>query len=460
MTLRAKITALTALLIFIATALLGLIAFSTTRTIQYDTLDRGLISAARDARTRSLQDNPRPLPDDVYLPYAISLIRPGTTQSELLRPAGYGNAPLPFPSLTESQAQSILDSPVSVEFEPAYRMVAVISGPNRALVVAGTPISDLQAGLTRLAVLLGIGVLLVTTLGSLIAWLFVRRLFRPVDEMVIAAESIAQGNTHLRVPDAPEGTELGVLSDALNTMIESLTASLTAVESSELRLRGFVSDASHEIRTPLTVIRGYVELLQAQRAHASELEIRALDRISSESLRLENLVTQLLLLERIDAGTGPAHEDFDLAALVREYFGDLTDLGDGRPVSLDLEPVTLTGSADQWRQLLANVTQNITRYTPDGSAVSVSLIGAGDSLVLTIDDSGPGIPADRRAGVTDRFIRLDESRSSTTGGFGLGMSIIAAVVETHHGTLELGDSPAGGLRIRITAPLDRQYTGN
>jgi two-component system OmpR family sensor kinase len=452
MTLRTKITALTALLIFISTALLGVIAFWTTRTIQYDALDRGLIAAARDARTKSLQDNPRPLPADVYLPYAISLVRPGATQSELLRPAGYGGDPLPFPVLTSQQATSILDTPTSINFSPEYRIVAVISGPNRALVVAGTPIEELKQGLARLTILLGIGVLIVTALGSLIAWLFVRRLFRPVDEMVIAADEIAQGNTQGRVPDAPAGTELGVLSEALNTMIESLTTSLTAVEASESRLRGFVSDASHEIRTPLTVIRGYVELLQAQRADASELEIRALDRIQSESLRLENLVTQLLLLERIDAGTSSAAESFDLAALVREYFGDLTDLGDGRPVTLDLQDAVIIGSADQWRQLLANITQNITRYTPAGSAVAVSLQATTSDLVLTIDDSGPGIPADKRASVTERFTRLDDSRSSTTGGFGLGMSIIAAVIETHHGSLSLGESPAGGLRIRIRAP--------
>ena len=141
-----------------------------------------------------------------------------------------------------------------------------------------------------------------------------------------------------------------------------------------------------------------------------------------------------------------------MAALVREYFGDLTDLGDGRPVTMTLTPCALMGSADQWRQVLANIVQNITRYTPEGSAVHVELTATTERAVLTIDDCGPGIPADKRGSVTQRFTRLDESRSSTTGGFGLGMSIIASVVETHDGILELGESPAGGLRIRITAP--------
>jgi two-component system OmpR family sensor kinase len=207
------------------------------------------------------------------------------------------------------------------------------------------------------------------------------------------------------------------------------------------------------------VIRGYVELLQAQRDQASELEIRALDRIESESRRLENLVTQLLLLERIDSGSQAAREEFDLSALIREHFGDLTDLGEGRPVTMNLATAQLDGSADQWRQVLANIVQNITRYTPEGSTVHVDLTATPSQLTLTIDDSGPGIPADKRGSVTERFTRLDESRSSTTGGFGLGMSIIAAVVDTHHGVMTLAKSPTGGLRIVITVPITASTSG-
>ena len=120
---------------------------------------------------------------------------------------------------------------------------------------------------------------------------------------------------------------------------------------------------------------------------------------------------------------------------------------------MSLARAQLEGSADQWRQVLANVVQNITRYTPEGSAVHVELTTTPTHLTLTIDDSGPGIPADKRGIVTERFTRLDGSRSSTTGGFGLGMSIISAVVDTHHGVMTLAESPTGGLRIMISVPI-------
>jgi two-component system OmpR family sensor kinase len=112
----------------------------------------------------------------------------------------------------------------------------------------------------------------------------------------------------------------------------------------------------------------------------------------------------------------------------------------------------ISGSPDMWRQVLANLTQNLNRHTPAGSPVAITLTSLGGMAVLMVDDAGPGIPLDQRVSVTERFTRLDASRSTTTGGFGLGMSVVSAVVARHQGTLELLDSPLGGLRVRITIP--------
>lgn len=451
MSLRLRITATTAILVLLSTAALAIFAFATTSRIQYDTLDQGLLGASGQVRTRAVQQNPNPLPPDVYQPYAVALIKPGNDSADLLLPAGYGNSPLPFPVITRAEAEARRDSFTNLPGDPSYRVLIRYSGPQNALLIIGAATDDLTAGLASFALWLGIAVVGITAFGALIAWLVVRRFFRPVDEMVDAAAAIAEGDMHRRVPDAPSGTELGELSDALNRMIEELTGALEVRGASEQRLRAFVSDASHEIRTPLTVIRGYVDLLQGQRQDADPLEQRALDRISSESQRLESLVTQLLLLERIDA----AAEDFalfDLEPLVREYLGDLADLGDTRSIEWMTEPAVIRGNADQWRQLLANVTQNLQRHTPPGSTVRVLVRASGNDVELVIDDAGPGIPADQRASVIERFGRGDSSRSRNTGGFGLGMSVIAAVISRHHGSLELLDSPAGGLRLRITIP--------
>ena len=117
----------------------------------------------------------------------------------------------------------------------------------------------------------------------------------------------------------------------------------------------------------------------------------------------------------------------------------------------------MTGDSDSWEQVLGNITQNIVRYTPAGSPVSVELHeikSEGKAMAeLIIDDSGPGIPENMRERIFDRFARLDDSRSTETGGFGLGMSIIKATVLAHLGTIALQESPTGGLRIRIHVPV-------
>ena len=451
MSLRARITTTTALLILLATSALALFAYTTVTRIQLETIDQALVGAAAQVRTRALEGNPRPLPPDVYQPYAVALVKPGRQDADLLLQAGYSNEPVPFPVLTRDQALALLDTTSTLPGAPAYRVYVRTSGPQQALLIVGTPFDDVEQGLRTLAIGLIGGVVTITLLGALVAWLVVRRFFRPVDEMVAAAIGIADGNTGLRVPSAPQGTELGELSLALNRMIESLTSALAVVGDSEERLRAFVSDASHEIRTPLTVIRGYVELLQGERNDMSDLEQRALERIASESRRLESLVTQLLLLERIDRDNGDV-EAFDLGDLSREYLGDLAHLDVERRIDWQVAPAPVQGNADLWRQALANIAQNLQRHTPAGSPIAVTVASDAREVTLIVDDAGPGIPASQRASVVQRFTRLDDSRSTATGGFGLGMSVIAAVVAKHGGALELLDSPLGGLRMRITLP--------
>ena len=448
MTLRARVTLLTALLMLVSTSLLGALAYVTSSRLQYDTIDTVLDSVITDGRIRSLVSNPRPVPDDVYSPIALARInRDGSIT--VLRQAGLGSDPLPFPQLSAESLDAARVSPVSVDGNPSYRVI-VRQPQSRAAICAASALGAVESHLPRLAVVIVTSVLVVTLIGGVAAWAIVRRFFRPVDAMVDAAQAISLGDTQRRVPSAKAGTELGELSESLNLMIGSLTTSIATVEASEERLRTFVSDASHEIRTPLTVIRGYVELLQREESGASDLSIRALERIGSESQRLERLVTQLLLLERLDELSTSTFANFDLTAIVRDNFDDIAALHSDRQIDIDLEPATLLGLEDAWRQLVANIVQNCVRHTPAGSPIRVTLRQRAGQTILTVDDAGPGIPPDQRAVALERFTRLDPSRSTTSGGFGLGMSIMRAVVDAHGGSIELLDSPLGGLRIVIT----------
>lgn len=453
MSLRTRITLLTAVLLLVSTSLIGVIAYVTAKQINLNVIDTSLIGAVADARIRALDNGangqPNPIPDDIYLPIAMGVVSPGEQTVRPLRAAGTALNPLPFPSLTMAQVQEAMQHPIDVAGSPSYRVVArPPTQGRRGIAVAATPVDDVMQGLQSLSRGIAVAVALVTAIGAVLAWLIVRRTFRPVDAMVEAARAIADGQTDTRVPHASSGTELGELSEALNAMIGSLVESMQAVEQSEERLRGFVSDASHEIRTPLTVIRGYVELLLRDPDARSELSARALERIDTESSRLDRLVTQLLLLERV--ATAPQRRELvNLGSLVRTAFEDLRQFQPERTVEIDVDDVSIPADQDGWDQLVSNIVQNLQRHTPSDAAVRVSLHRTPDRVELLVDDAGPGIAPAQRARVMDRFGRVG------TGpvGFGLGMSIAAAVVGAHEGTMELLESPWGGLRTRIRVPV-------
>jgi two-component system, OmpR family, sensor kinase len=462
-TLRWRITILTAVMIAVASSLIGVASVVSIAQAQMSAIDSSLQTALGMNPRRILRgDGERGNRfSDVYTPIGLGLI---DTEGDLVavRSAGTPENPETFPTLPLQQLSNAPNQALSFTDQATgepYRLVAEPVG-REFLAVSVTSLTAYNTTMNRIllsTVLLVVGI---TLLGALASWLIVRRFFTPVDSMIAAAGVIARGDLAHRVPHAAPGTELGDLSASLNTMINSLTASIARIESSELSLRHFISDASHEIRTPLTVIRGYIEILRSHSAVTSERDARALARIDSESQRLERLVTSLLDLDTRQTGAS-TKQVIDLDQLVALHFADLESIAQ-RQVDSDIAPITIEGDADGWEQLLGNIVQNITRYTPEDSAVGVELRGVDapepDWAELIVNDCGPGIPTEMRAEVFTRFSRLDPSRSTQTGGFGLGMSIMQAVVQAHSGTIDLDQSPCGGLQIRIRVPR-RQEPG-
>ena len=463
MSLRFRVTLLTAALIAFTSTIIGFATYVTVSSVQLEQLDTSLQSAL--GIEGFLPGNPnRPLKpgdaNDFPIPVAIAKV---DARGEItwIRPSGSPRNPDPFPAIPANLLAPGADTFVSFvdpETNQSYR-TASRNFPRGGSLIALTSLNDYQNSLNLIAWRTLFIVFASSLFGGLIAWFTVRRSFKPVREMVRAAGAIAAGDRHQRMPEGAQGTELGVLSGSMNSMVDSLTLSLQKLEQSESRLRTFVSDASHEIRTPLTVIRGYVELLmlnnESNAGATSEFENRALSRINSESMRLERLVTALLQLDMVRESS-TSIENFPLASLVSDSFGDLAQLSN-RAVELDLQEISITGSEDGWAQLLANLAQNISRYTPTDAPVAVRLERKDKNdegwFTLTVDDGGPGIPIGNREMIFDRFTRLDQARDSASGGFGLGMSIIKSVVMAHQGELTLDESPLGGLRVKISAPI-------
>lgn len=465
MSLRVRITVLTAILIAFTSTIIGFATYTNVASVQLEQLDLSLqASLGSTGMQPGNPNNPavqRTEQDatDFANPIAIARVNPDG-EITVARPSGTASDPDPFPMIPVSlitpgtdQFVTFIDPETSQSYRATSRTL-----PRGGNLIALTSLDSYQGFLNSIALRTFFIVVASTLFGGLISWFTVRRSFRPVNEMVKAAGEIAAGDTAHRMPEGTPGTELGVLSNSMNSMVDSLTLSLQQLEQSEERLRTFVSDASHEIRTPLTVIRGYVELLignsnNNERTN-SAFEDRALSRINSESLRLERLVTALLQLDLAQTSS-VALQEFSLTALVNDSFGDLTQLSH-RTVDFDLQEVRITGSEEGWAQLLANLAQNISRHTPMDTLVSVHLEPTernGEGwFILTVDDGGPGIAVENRGMVFDRFTRLDKARDSTSGGFGLGMSIIKTIVTAHQGQLTLGESPLGGLRVQISAP--------
>jgi two-component system, OmpR family, sensor kinase len=285
-------------------------------------------------------------------------------------------------------------------------------------------------------------------LGSLTAlalWI-IRLGLRPLRVIEETAVAITAGDLSRRVDHPEPQTEVGRVGVALNTMLDE-------IEASDRRLRRFVADASHELRTPLAAVRAYAELFgRGAAARPADLE-RSMSGITREAERMSLLVDDLLLLARLDEGRPLERKPVELAAIAAEAVDAARVVEPDRPIELSVEPATVTGDRARLRQALDNLLANARAHTPPDTPVSVELRRVDGRAELSVADHGPGLTDEQAARVFERFYRADASRARASGGAGLGLSIVAAVVEAHGGATEVQPTPGGGATFAITLPL-------
>jgi two-component system OmpR family sensor kinase len=336
----------------------------------------------------------------------------------------------------------------------SYRVRASIEAntPNRILIIA-TPLNELNSTLHRLLLIeLAVTAIVLAAMTALGLWI-VRLGLRPLDEIEETAAAIAAGDLSRRVERAEDRTEVGRLGLALNRMLEKIEEGVTALEASEAKLRRFVADASHELRTPLAAVRAYAELFSRGAAdHPDDLE-RSMKGISRESERMSVLVEDLLLLAHLDEGRPLEREPVALDEVVAEAVETARTLEPGRPVEVELAPAVVEGDRDRLRQVVDNLLSNVRSHTPADAPLRVGLARADGSAVLTVADSGPGMDEEQVAHVFERFYRADPSRARSSGGAGLGLAIVAAVVEAHGGSVDAESAPGDGTTFRVRLPL-------
>ena len=309
---------------------------------------------------------------------------------------------------------------------------------------------SLIATIRQLRIFLALGVIGGSALALLAGLAVARRAMEPIAGLTATARRVARTrDPEVDLPRLRAEDEVADLSRTLDEMLGELAEAHTETEGALARQRQFVADASHELRTPLTSILANLELLETTlEGEAQELAGSAL----RSSQRMRRLVADLLLLARADAGRQAPREPVDLAAVVREAAGEAAPLAERHELEVDApEPVIVEGSADDLHRLVLNMIQNALVHTPPGTHVAVRLRDD-DGAELVVEDDGPGVPAELRHRLFERFVR---GHGDTGGGSGLGLAIVRAVAETHGGSVELGERDGGGACFVVSLPPAR-----
>jgi len=300
----------------------------------------------------------------------------------------------------------------------------------------GRSVSETEATVTRVELLLLLGVLIGTGMALLAGMMIARRAMAPIARLTTTAEEIARTRDPSRVmPQSEADDEVSELARTLQGMLRELDAARGETEAMLVRQRRFVADASHELRTPLTSVLVNLELLaeslDGDQGEAARSALRS-------SRRMRRLVADLLLLARTDVGRVVAHEPCALDQIVVEAASELGPVSAAHEISLDVEragPVIVEGSRDELHRLTINLLENALRHTPAGTEVRVSTsVDESGQALLVVEDDGPGVPEDLRETLFERFVRGAGDRG---GSFGLGLAIVRAVAETHGGSVSI-----------------------
>jgi two-component system, OmpR family, sensor kinase len=355
--------------------------------------------------------------------------------------------------LSVHDGYSTLDLPDIGDLRLLERSVSIPGVAGRAgwRVTAGVgeplaSVAHAQRGVARAFILAG----LLTLAGALLASLLLgARFSRPLRRMASIAAQVDAGDLHPRIHDVGgEGREVQVLADAFNHMLDRLTDAFAGQ-------RAFVADASHELRTPLTVIGGQLEVLAGQ-AQPSGAEVRRVERlVQAEIARITRLVDDLLLLAKAEHTHFLRLEQIDLPSFVQELWDGIGPLAGTRRLELGAVPAgTLGADPDRLAQALRNLLANAIQHTDRGSGLvglDVECPEAG-RVRFVVRDDGPGIPADQRERVFERFHRTDAARDRASGGTGLGLAIVRVIAEAHGGRVRARASAAGGACIELELP--------
>jgi signal transduction histidine kinase len=278
--------------------------------------------------------------------------------------------------------------------------------------------------------------------GAVLTW----SALQPVRTLADTLRGIMQtGRTAARVPAPDTGDALGQLSVLVNAMLDRIDAVVAG-------MRGALDNVAHDLRTPMTRLRGIAETALASNDPATLRD--ALGEILEESDRVVAMLNTLMDISEAETGTMALRvERTDMTELIRQTVDLYEDLAEERGLHIETSatgPLPVAVDRNRMRQVLANLVDNAVKYTGPGGRIAIGARRDGNSAVLTVSDTGEGIPADELPRIWERLYRGDKSRSAR--GLGLGLSLVKAIVEAHGGSVEVQSTPGAGTRFALRLP--------
>ena len=354
---------------------------------------------------------------------------------KMVQLALFGESSFLTASSTEGQEVRLFGTPFNVD---SRTRVAIVVGRSTR------EIRDMLALFRMVIIYSALGVLLLAGIGGMF---LANRTLKPVDRITDIAREIGESDLSRRI-DIVSDDEMGRLATTLNEMIARL-------EEAFKKQRQFTADASHELRTPLAVIQAESSLALDKKRTEAEYR-KSLELVSQEVAYMSEIIGKLLTLARSDIGCEPVNfQEVNLKDLFSEISPDVGALAQDKGLQFNLgqmDNLTVKGDRFKLRHMFLNILDNAIRYTPRGGSVSSSLMGKEGNAVVTIGDTGPGIPAEHLPFIFERFYRVDKSRSRAEGGLGLGLAIAASIARSHGGKIEVESQVGKGSDFRIILP--------
>jgi two-component system, OmpR family, sensor histidine kinase ArlS len=355
---------------------------------------------------------------------------------EMVQQALFGQAGYLTAETTEGQEVRLYAAPFNLD---SRTRIAVIVGR------LTREIRDVLSIFRGVIIYSALGVLILAGVGGMF---LADRTLKPVEHITDIAREIGEGDLSRRI-DIQSEDEMGRLAATLNWMISRL-------EEAFQKQRQFAADASHELRTPLAIIQAESSLALDRRRTQAEYK-RSLELVSSEVTYMSEIIGKLLLLAREEAGTEPINfQDVNVKDLISELSSDLETLAQEKGVVFSVGPLddlTVRGDRFKLRQLFLNILDNAIRYTPSGGTVSSSLMRKNGNALVSVSDTGMGIPAEDLPYIFDRFYRVDKARSRADGGLGLGLAIASSIARLHGGGIEVESEVGKGSTFYVSLPL-------